>query len=182
MKIYNSILHGSLHPQTGLTPADFPDTSHVWDHCPETLTEIESRLKQVMGNILQLDFNTHTSININQYLNNQKYTPVFLDYFPPEIAFPIPEPQTRLQHFYFFLITAEAKRIKLHLLQSAEILKDDICTKQEIINTLKLLLRYAKQIREDVQPNPIFDFLFTQILKLYSDTSNTSSNMKQYLP
>ena len=69
--------------------------------------------------------------------------------------------------FYYIVITAESQRIKLRLLQSVEILKDDICSKQEVKEVLTLLARYAKNIREHTLPNEILDFLLTQIVKLY---------------
>lgn len=38
-------------------------------------------------------------------------------------------------------------------MQSVEILKDDICGKQEVKEVLTLLARYAKNIQEHAQPN-----------------------------
>jgi len=69
--------------------------------------------------------------------------------------------------YYYFIITAEAQRIKFRLLQYVEILKDDICAKQEIIDVLESLALYAKNIREHPQRNPVFNILLTQLTKLY---------------
>ena len=167
LKIYDSIIHGSLQPQSGQTPAEYSEISYLLDNVPPTLPEIESRLQQVIGRNLQVNFNADTPVNITQFLSNPNYTSVSADYFPPEISLPLPAATTTIQRFYYFVITAEAQRIKLRLLQSVEVLKDDICAKQEIINVLELLARYAKNIREHPQTNPIFDFLLTQIVKLY---------------
>ena len=165
--IYNSIIHGSLSPQSGQTPVDYSEVSHLLDNCPNSLLEIESLLNRILGKNLQVNFNADNTVNIAQFLNNQDYTPVLLDYFPPKITLSIPVPHTPVQRFYYFIITTESQRIKLSLLQSVEILKDDICAKEEIKGVLKLLARYAKAIREQTQSNPIFDFLLTQIVKLY---------------
>jgi hypothetical protein len=134
---------------------------------PETLPEIESRLLQVLGKKLQVNFNAGAPVNISKFLSNPDYTCVETDFYPPEIAVQVPAPQTPSQRFYNFIITAEAQRIKLRLLQFVEILKDDICAKQEVKDVLEQLARYAKNIREHSQPNPIFTSLLTQIVKLY---------------
>ncbi|MDR3047413.1 MAG: hypothetical protein LBU51_07360 [Bacteroidales bacterium] len=167
LEIYNSILHGSLRPQSGQTPVGYSEISHLLDKCPTTLSEIENRLTQVLGNNLPVNFNTDTPANITQYLNNQDYTAIVIDYFPPEIMLSFPDTQIPIHRFYHFLITAESKRIKLRLLQSVETLKDDICAKQEIKDTLSQLARHAKTIQEQAQPNEIFACLLTQIVKLY---------------
>ncbi len=167
LDIYNNIIHGNLNPQSGQPPAHYSEISHLLDNCPDTLFDIECRLNQILSENSQGNFNADTPVNITQFLSNANYTNIETDYFPPEINLPIPIPQTPMQRFYYFIITAEAKRIKLRLLQSVEILKDDICAKQEIINTLKLLARFAKAIQEQTQSIEIFDFLLTQIVKLY---------------
>jgi len=170
LDIYNSIIHGNISPKIGLMPADYFDISHLLDNCPETLTEIESRLKEVLGKKLQVNFDAGVPVNISQFLSNPNYTRIEVDYFPPEILLPIAVPQTPTQRFYHFIITAEAKRLKLRLLQSVEILKDDICAKQEVKEVLKQLARYAKAIQEQTQTDPILPFLLTQIVKLYFET------------
>jgi len=167
LKIYDSIIHGSLQPQSGQTPTDYPEISHLLGNIPPMLPEIESRLNQVLSKKLQVKFNAGTPVNITRFLNNPDYTRIETDYFTPEISLPVLTPQTPSQRFYHFVIAAEALRIKLRLLQSVEVLKDDICAKQEIIDVLELLARYAKNIQEHPQHNPIFDFLLTQIVKLY---------------
>jgi hypothetical protein len=167
LTIYNSILHGNLHPQSVQTPDNYSEISHLLDKYPKTLPELESQLSQVLGRNLQVNFNADTPVNITQFLNSQNYTPVEVDYFPPEITLQLFVPQTPIQRFYHFLITAEAQRIKLRLLQSVEIVKDDICAKQEIKDTLSQLARHAKTIQEHTQPNEIFTYLLTQIVKLY---------------
>ncbi|MDR0505733.1 MAG: hypothetical protein LBH32_02790 [Dysgonamonadaceae bacterium] len=167
LKIYNSIIHGALQPQGEQPPVHYSEISHLLQEIPATLLEIETRLNQVFGRNSQVNFNADTPQNITQFLSNQNYTQVALDYFAPEITLPLPQAQTPFQRFYYFVITAEAQRIKLRLLQSVEILKDDICGKQEVKGVLALLARYAKNIREHTQPSPIFDFLLAQIVKLY---------------
>jgi hypothetical protein len=166
LAIYNSIIHGSLQPRGAQLP-DYTEISHLLGNVPETLSEIESRLKQVLGKKLQFNFDTGSPINISGLLNNPTYTHIQADYFPPEILLPVTTPQTPSQRFYYFIVTTEAKRIKLRLLQYIDILKDDICAKQEVKEVLKLLARYAKAIQEQAQPDPILLFLFTQIVKLY---------------
>lgn len=167
LTIYNNIIHGSLNPQSGQAAADYSEIYHLLGNMPEALPEIERRLQQVLGKNSQMNFNADTPVNITQLLSNSNYTSINVDYFQPEINLPLPAPQTQIERYYYFVIIAEAKRIKLRLLQSVEILKDDICAKAEIKDVLKSLARYAKNIREHAQPNPIFDFLLTQIVKLY---------------
>ena len=167
LEIYNSIIHGSLNPLNGWRPAEYSEIAGLLHNCPETLPEIENRLYQILDKNLQINLNACSPVNITRFLNKPNYTTVEPNYFPPEISGYLPLPQTPEQQFYCFLITAEAKRIKLCLLQSVDILKEDVCAKQEIINVLKLLARYAKHIREQAVPNPIFDFLLAQIVKLY---------------
>ena len=167
LAIYNNIIHGNLNPQKGEAVANYSEKSHLLNNCPETLPEIERLLNQILPRNSQVNFNADTPVNITQLLNNPNYTSIDVDCFPPKINLPLPAPQTINQRFYYFVITADEKRIKLRLLQSVEILKDDICAKQEIINVLKLLARYAKNIQEQTQSDPIFDFLLTQIVKLY---------------
>jgi hypothetical protein len=167
LDIYNNVIHGSLNPQSGQMPDNYSEISHLLDNCLDTLPEIENRLQQVIGRNLQVNFNADTPANITHFLSNPNYTQVLADYFPPEITLPLPTPQTPIQRFYYFVITVEAKRIKLRLLQSVEILKDDICGKQEVKGVLTLLARYAKTIQEQTQPSEIFAYLLTQIVKLY---------------
>jgi hypothetical protein len=167
LSIYNSIIHGSLQPQGEQPPAHYSEISHLLREIPATLPELETRLNQVLGRNSQVNFNTDVPVNITQYLNNQDYTSISTDYFTPEITLPLSAPQTQIQRFYYFVITVEARRIKLRLLQSVEILKDNVCAKEEIKAVLNLLSRYARNIREHTRPNPIFDFLLTQIVKLY---------------
>jgi hypothetical protein len=166
LAIYNSIIHGSLQPR-GAQLTDYSEISHLLGTIPETLPEIENRLKQVLGKKLQVNFDAGTPVNISQFLSNPNYTRIEVDYFPPEILFPVTVPQPPIQRFYYFIITAEAQRIKLRLLQSVEILKDDICAKQEVKEILKQLARYTKAIQEQTQPDPILTFLHTQLVKLY---------------
>jgi len=167
LKIYDSIIHGSLQPQSGQTPANYSEISHLLGIIPPTLPEIESKLKQVIGRNLQVNFNADSPVNITPFLSNPHYTSVSEDYFSPEISLPLSVAATPIQRFYYFVITAEAQRIKLRLLQSVEVLKDDICAKEGIKEVLNLLYRYARNIQEYPQSNPIFDFLLTQIVKLY---------------
>jgi len=167
LKIYDSIIHGSLQPQGDQPPAEYSEISHLLVDIPPTLPELESRLQLVIGRNLQVNFNADAPVNITQFLNNREYTQVSEDCFPPEIALTMPTVTTPMQRFYYFVITAEARRIKLRLLRSVEILKDDVCGKNEVKEVLTLLARYAKNIREHAQPNPIFSVLLTQIVKLY---------------
>jgi hypothetical protein len=167
LTIYNNIIHGSLNPQSGQATADYSEISHLLNNCPETLPEIEKLLNQILPRNSQVNFNADIPVNITQLLSNPNYTSIDVDYFPPEINLFLPVPQTPNQRFYYLVITAEAKRIKLRLLQSLETLKDDISTKAEIKGVLKLLARYTKNIGEHTQPNSIFDCLRTQIIKLY---------------
>jgi hypothetical protein len=167
LKIYDSIIHGSLQPQGDQPPAEYVEISRLLADIPPILPEIENKLQQVIGRNLQVNFNADVPVNIAQFLNNQEYTQVAADYFPPEIALSLPSATTPIQRFYYFVITAEARRIKLRLLQSVDILKDDVCGKQEVKEVLTLLARYAKNIQEHAQPNPIFSVLLSQIVKLY---------------
>ena len=139
LKIYDSIIHGSLQPHGNQPPAEYSEISHLLDNIPPTLPELESRLQQIIGRNLQVNFNADTPVNITQFLNSQEYTQVTTDYFPPEIALLLPVATTQIQRFYYFVITAESQRIKLRLLQSVEILKDDVCSKQEVKEVLTLL-------------------------------------------
>jgi hypothetical protein len=84
LEIYNSILHGSLQPQSVQTPANYSEISHLLDKRPETLPEIEIRLQQVLGSYLSVNFNKDIPVNINQYLDSQDYTPIEVDYFSPQ--------------------------------------------------------------------------------------------------
>jgi hypothetical protein len=156
-----------LQPQGDQPPAEYVEISRLLADIPSTLPELENRLQQVIGRNLQVNFNADVPVNIAQFLNKQEYTQVAADYFPLEIALPLHAATTPIQRFYYFVITAEARRIKLRLLQSVDILKDDICGKQELKEVLTLLARYAKNIREHAQPNPIFSVLLSQIVKLY---------------
>lgn len=167
LAIYNNIIHGYLNPQSGQATANYSEISHLLNNCPEILPEIERLLNQILPRNSQVNFNADIPVNISSILSNPNYTSIAVDYFPPEIDLPLPAQQAPNQRFYYFVITTEAKRIKLRLLQSVETLKDDISAKAEIKDVLKLLARYAKNIREQMQPNPIFDFLLTQIVKLY---------------
>lgn len=167
LPIYNSIIHGALQPQGEQPPIHYSEISHLLQGVQTTLPELEKRLNQVLGKNFQVNFNADTPQNISQFLSNSSYAQVALDYFAPEISLPLSQATMPYQRFYYFVITNEAQRIKLRLLQSVEILKDDICSKQEVKEVLALLARYAKHIREHTQPNPIFDFLLTQIVKLY---------------
>lgn len=164
LKIYDSIIHGSLYPQGEQPPAQYSEISYLLGDMPENLTEIENRLNQILGKI---DFATDRPICTNQILINLQYTKIVLDYFLPDIKFSLPEAKNPAQRFYYFVITAEAERIKHCLLQAVDILKDDTCGKQEIKGVLNLLSRYAKHLAQQNQSNSIFDYLLVQIVKLY---------------
>ena len=68
LDIYNSIIHGSLQPQGDQPPAKYSEISHLLDNVPPTLPELESRLQQIIGKNLQVNFNADTPVNITQFL------------------------------------------------------------------------------------------------------------------
>lgn len=167
LEIYDKIIHGILRPQNDETPTNYKEISHLLQEIPSTKKEIEKRINQVLGKNLQVQFNKEQPVNITKYLHESTYTPIVLDYFPPSVNLPLPTMETPQQRFYSYIITAEAQRIKLNLIQAVEILKDDLTAKHEVKEELKLLARYAKQIQESKQTNLIFNYLLTQIVNLY---------------
>jgi hypothetical protein len=167
LTLYNNILHGNLQPFNKQTAVNYIEISHLLNNCPEHLLELESRLTQVLGKGFQIDFNANTPVNINQFLSNPHYTPVVIYHFPPEVSIQLPVAQSSMQRYYYFIISAEAKRIKLRLLQSVAVLQDDICARQEIKDVLSQLARHAKTIKEEAQSNEIIEFLQLNIVKLY---------------
>jgi len=167
LTIFQKIIHNHLHSQQMQTPVIYLGISHLLDNVPETLPEIENRLNQVLDENLKVNFNDGMPVNISRLLTNPVFTPIVVDYFPPEMELLSPPATTPSERYYYFLISAEARRIKLRLLQCVEILKDDCCAKEEIKEVLNLLSLFAESIRNLPQPNPVFDFLLTNIVKLY---------------
>lgn len=167
LEIYNSITHGSLQPQNWKLPADYSALSHILDLRPTSLEEIERNLNKVLKGILDLHFKDDNAVNINQFINNPQYTPIIEDFYKPEIKLNLISAQTPIERFYSFIITNEAKRIQLQLLKSVDILKDDICSRQEVKDTLSQLARLARNIVEHTHPSDILELLLSIIIKTY---------------
>ena len=167
LEIYHSIIHGSLQPQNSQLPANYPEISHILDSNPTSLKEIEGNLILILKDSIMLHFKDETAVNINQYINNPQYTPIIEDHYQPIIKLKQTPAKTPMDRFYRFIITNEAKRIQLQLYRSVEILKDDICSKQEVKDTLSLLARLAKNIVEHTHPCEILNFLLSIITKTY---------------
>ncbi len=173
--IFNSILNGSLQPKNAQTKIPYSEIAHLLSKNPQTLPEIDQVLAAVLGQLQIVLKNDVQLKNTNDYYTNVDYTPIVLNSIEPEIEFAFPMQDSSFLRFYHFVITTEARRIKLRSLEAVEILKDDICSIEEIKDTLHQLARYAKQIPEykiliagtDKNINTIFDILLTQIVKLY---------------
>ena len=167
LEIYNSIIHGSLQPQNWQLPADYSALSHILDLRPTSLEDIERNLIKVLKGTLDLHFKDDNAVNINQFINNPQYTPINEDFYKPEIKLNLVSAQTPIERFYNFIITNEAKRIQLQLLKSVDILKDDICSRQEVKDTLSQLARLARNIVEHTHPSDILELLLSIIIKTY---------------
>jgi hypothetical protein len=167
LPIFQSIIHGSLRPNFEIKLDEYSSFSHLLNEIPDTLKEIEKRLKIVVGENLQLNFDDEQSINISQYISNPTFTPIPQYYFEPEIDLSKELTHNPINRFYTFVIQSEVKRIKLQSLGNAGIIKDDQITKSEIKNVLSGLQRFAKNIKDHPCQNIILDFLLQQIIKLY---------------
>jgi len=166
-EIYDSIIFGSLYPNESQLPENYSDISHLLNTIPDNLKEIEERLHQILNKNLQVNFDANKPINTNAFIDNPKYTPVIQDYYSPDINVSVQIGQSPIERYYSFIISAEAKRIKLSLIQYVDILQDNLRAKSEIKDTLKGLSNNAKKIATRISNNNIFDFMLTQIVKLY---------------
>lgn len=167
LEIYNNILFGSLYPKDSQPPENYSDISYLLSNIPDTLTDIEKQLNHVLSKNSQVNFDANKPVNTNAFINNPTYTPVIQDYYSPDINISAQIGQSPIDRYYSFIINAEAKRIKLRLIQYAGILQDDLRTKSELKDTLQCLSNYAKKIATGTYNNNIFDFLLAQIVKLY---------------
>lgn len=169
--IYNSIVNGNLRPNNLKDKINYSSIAHLLNKTPKTTPEAEQALTNILGKFEDLKFNENKQKNINDYFSATDYTPVSLPTIPPEIELTFPQQNTPELRFYNFVITTEALRIKSTLIESVELIKDDICSAEEIKDTLRQFIRHAKQIvqakEETEQTSLIFDLLLTQLIKLY---------------
>ena len=145
-EIYDSIIFGSLYPNESQLPENYSDISHLLNTIPDNLKEIEERLHQILNKNLQVNFDANKPINTNAFIDNPKYTPIIQDYYSPDINVSVQIGQSTIERYYSFIISAEAKRIKLSLIQYVDILQDNLRAKSEIKDTLKGLSNNAKKI------------------------------------
>lgn len=169
--IYNSIVNGNLRPNSLKDKITYSSIAHLLNKTPRTTLEAEQVLINILGKFEDLKFNENKQKNINDYFNATDYTPISAAIIPPDIELTFAQLNTPELRFYYFVISTEGLRIKSTLIESVELIKDDICSAEEIKDTLRQFIRHAKQIaqakEETEQTSLIFDLLLTQLIKLY---------------
>ncbi len=190
LPIYHSINNSDLVPCCSMNIKAYLSFAHLFEENPTTLERTEELIKTITKDTFTVDFTSDNPININDYQENVSYTTVHDDYFPVNISIQLPA-ITPHERYYSTLIIWEAKRIRLHLFNFIQVIKDDIQARAEITETLKQIARCAadaaeileKKIHPDLSlnydeyppeyeivvsaTNNIYRFLFTYLTKLY---------------
>ncbi len=166
LPIIQSILHGALRPSNN-PDMPYQALSRKFNNLPANLNDIERLFITELGNFAVFDFEKAIPIN---NIAPDDYTLITEYSIKPAIEFQedkiSPTPQT---NFYEAIITAEATRIKIALLNYSAVVQSDIDTRQEVKETLRQIKSYIKKATEI--DDAIHQTLQTTLTKLYYELS-----------
>ena len=141
LQILSAINEGVLSPHWIRVPAWAEAVSRHEGPTPSTLPEIEAELKDLLQNVMTLDFDDEP-VNTSAYQNGVQYTPITEDNFPVSISFDYPA-SLLFYRCYSAPIRLECARIRAYLLNYAAVVRDDSRTLSEVLDVMEYLAQEA---------------------------------------
>lgn len=203
LPIIQSIFHGALRPNLILSETridgklvlksednlPYQELLRTISNIPTKLEDIEKLCLQTLGEYAQFDFLSEKPYCIANIAPDE-FTSIPTFHFSANIQLEKPATKTPYLKFYETIITLESTRIKLALLNFADISKSDIDTRGAVKDTLKQIYSYSKEAinrgydvtlystepihevsEQDLEKvkndNSVFLILKTQLIKLY---------------
>ena len=130
------------HPEEEM---NYPMLANAFSKLPSKLCDLENLCIKNLSSYVSFDFESEKPVNIS-VVAPSSYTPIPEYYYPVDFQLFNYIPQHPFAKFYLNIIHAEMERIKLALLDYANNAQSDIATKNEVENTLSLMLNYATEI------------------------------------
>lgn len=136
------VLHPLERPEEEL---DFQDLANMFSKLPSTLSELESLCIRGLSGYVPFEYENYRPVNLSKAAPFT-YTSISENYFHVDYRLFNYSPQHPFAKFYLNIIHAEMERIKLYLLNFAEITQSDIATKSEVEDILSLLQYYSAEV------------------------------------
>ena len=136
------VLHPLERPEEEL---DFQDLANIFSKLPSTLSELESLCIRGLSGYVPFEYERYRPVNLSKAAPFI-YTSISENYFHVDYRLFNYSPQHPFAKFYLNIIHAEMERIKLYLLNFAEITQSDIATKSEVEDILSLLQYYSAEV------------------------------------
>lgn len=136
------VLHPLERPEEEL---DFQDLANIFSKLPSTLSELESLCIRGLSGYVPFEYENYRPVNLSKAAPFT-YTSISENYFHVDYRLFNYSPQHPFAKFYLNIIHAEMERIKLYLLNFAEITQSDIATKSEVEDILSLLQYYSAEV------------------------------------
>ena len=136
------VLHPLERPEEEL---DFQDLANMFSKLPSTLSELESLCIRGLSGYVPFEYERYRPVNLSKAAPFT-YTSISENYFHVDYRLFNYSPQHPFAKFYLNIIHAEMERIKLYLLNFAEITQSDIATKSEVEDILSLLQYYSEAV------------------------------------
>lgn len=136
------VLHPLERPEEEL---DFQDLANMFSKLPSTLSELESLCIRGLSGYVPFEYERYRPVNLSKAAPFI-YTSISENYFHVDYRLFNYSPQHPFAKFYLNIIHAEMERIKLYLLNFAEITQSDIATKSEVEDILSLLQYYSEAV------------------------------------
>lgn len=136
------VLHPLERPEEDL---DFQNLANMFSKLPSTLSELESLCIRGLSGYVPFEYERYRPVNLSKAAPFT-YTSISENYFHVDYRLFNYSPQHPFAKFYLNIIHAEMERIKLYLLNFAEITQSDIATKSEVEDILSLLQYYSTEV------------------------------------
>src|SRR5574344_443497 len=158
LPIIQSIFHGALRPnlilweiridgKLVLKPEEnlpYQELLRAFSTIPTNLEDIEKLCLQTLGEYAQFDFSSEKPYCIANVATDD-FTPIPIYHFAANIQLNQPTTNTPYLKFYENIVKLESTRIKLALLNFADVSKSDIDTRGAVKDTLKQIYSYSKE-------------------------------------
>ena len=153
---------------------NYPALSRAFSTLPTTLSDLEQLCVKNLSPYVVFDFENERPVSISEVAPSE-YTPIPSTHYPVDFQLITFTPQYPFAKFYMNVIHVEMERVKLALLDYAQISQSDILSKVEIENTLTLMRNYAAAAKESQE-----DYIYSSRLAKIHNVSKAESSYSYY--